>query len=82
MVGDDITPKAGRSWYEAVVDAMGRDFELLRVDFPDGWRPHFPEDEKFCGSSRGARVIWLLNVGKIRDEIRERLPPRPAPSTH
>jgi hypothetical protein len=82
MVGDELTPEARRSWYEAAVDAIGRDFELLRVNFPDGWRPHFPEDETLCGELKGARVIWLLNVGRIRDEIRTRLPPRSACSTN
>ncbi len=73
MVGDDMKPETRRSWIEALVGAVGQHFELLRVDFPDGWRPHFPEDEPRCGELKGARVIWLLNVGKIRAEIRERL---------
>jgi hypothetical protein len=73
MVGDDMKPETRRSWIEALVGAVGRHFELLRVDFPDGWQPHFPEDEQRCGELKGARVIWLLNVGKIRAEIRERL---------
>jgi hypothetical protein len=74
MVGDDLNPEARRSWVEAVVDAVGRQFELLRVDFPDRWQPHFPKDEQRCGELKGARVIWLLNVGKIRTEILQRLP--------
>jgi hypothetical protein len=80
MSGADTQPEARRSWVEAVVDAVGRDFELLRVDIPDGWQPqpHFLEDEERCGALKGARVIWLLNVGKVRDEIRGRLPPRSA----
>jgi hypothetical protein len=57
-----------------VVDAVGQEFELLRVDFPDGWRVRVPVDELHCGELRGARVIWLLNVKKIRDDIRDRLP--------
>src|SRR5216683_2842593 len=76
MSGDDTKPEARRSWVEAVVEAVGRDFELLRVDIPDGWQPHFREDEGRCGELKGARVIWLLNVGKIREEIRGRLPLR------
>jgi hypothetical protein len=82
MSGDDMKPEARRSWVEAVVDAVGRHFELLRVDIPDGWQPHCPEDKERCGELKGARVIWLLNVGKIRDEIRGQLPPRSAVSMH
>ena len=73
MVGDELKPEARQSWVEALVDAVGRHFELLRVDFPDGWQPHFPKDEQRCGELKGARVIWLLNVGKIRAEILQRL---------
>ena len=74
MSGDDLNPEARRSWLEAVVEAVGQEFELLRVDFPDGWRVRLPADEVHCGELRGARVIWLLNVKKIRDDIRDRLP--------
>jgi hypothetical protein len=77
MSGDDLKPEARRSWLEAMVAGAGPDFELLRVDFPDGWRPQvqppLPQDAAQCGELTGARVIWLLNVKKIRDEIRERL---------
>jgi DNA-binding transcriptional MerR regulator len=77
MSGDDLKPAARRSWLEAMVGAAGPDFELLRVDFPNGWRPQvqppLPQDAAQCGELKGARVIWLLNVKKMRDEIRERL---------
>jgi len=77
MSGDDLKPKARRSWLEAMVGAAGADFELLRVDFPDGWRPQaqppLPQDAAQCGELKGARVIWLVNVKKMRDEMRERL---------
>ena len=77
MSGDDLKPEARRSWLEAMVGVAGPDFELLRVDFPDGWRPQvqppLPQDAAQCGELKGARVIWLLNVKKMRDEIRERL---------
>ena len=77
MSGDDLKPEARRSWLEAMVGAAGPDFELLRVDFPGGWRPQvqprLPQDAAQCGELQGARVIWLLNVKKMRDEIRERL---------
>jgi MerR HTH family regulatory protein len=76
MSGDDLKPEARRSWLEAMVGAAGADFELLRVDFPDGWRPQvprLPEDAAQCGELTGARVIWLVNVKSMRDEIRKRL---------
>ena len=73
MSGDDLKPEARRSWLEAMVDAAGPDFELLRVDFPDGLQPQLPKDEAACGELTGARVIWLLNIKKMRDEIRDRL---------
>jgi len=73
MSGDDLKPEARRSWLEAMVEVVGDDFELLRVDFPDGWQPQLPKDEQQCGELKGARVIWLLNIKKMRDEIRKRL---------
>jgi DNA-binding transcriptional MerR regulator len=72
MSGDDEEPQPDQSWGSALLHALGKDFELLRVDFPDGWRPRGP-DEQVWGELRGARVIWLLNVKKIRDDIRRRL---------
>ena len=76
MSGDDLKPEARRSWLEAMVSAAGPDFEVVRVDFPDGWRPQvppLPHDAAQCGELKGARVIWLLNIKKMRDEIRARL---------
>ncbi len=73
MSGDDLEPEARRSWLEAMVEAGGPDFELLRIDFPDGWESQRRGDTQQCSTLEGARVIWLLNVKKIRDEIRERL---------
>jgi len=73
MSGDDEEPQPDRSWGPAVLHALGKDFELLRADFPDGWQPRGPADEQVWGELRGARVIWLLNVKKIRDDIRRRL---------
>ena len=73
MSGDNLNPEARRSWLEAMVEAVGDDFELLRVDFPDGWQPQLPKDDEQCGELKGARVIWLLNIKTMRDEIRKRL---------
>jgi len=73
MSGDDLKPEARRSWLEAMVAAAGDEFELLRVDFPPGWQPKLPGDKVACGALTGARVIWLLNIKKMRDEIRDRL---------
>ena len=74
MSGDDQLATPDRSWGPAVLHAVGNDFELLRVDFPDGWRPRWPGDEQVWGELKGARVIWLVNIRKIRDDIRARLP--------
>jgi hypothetical protein len=73
MSGDDEEPQPNRSWGSAVLYALGNDFELLRVDFPDGWRPRGHADEQSWGELRGARVVWLVNVKKIRDDILRRL---------
>jgi hypothetical protein len=72
MSGEDEAPQPDQSWGAALLHALGTDFELLRVDFPDGWRPQGLADERVWGELRGARVIWLLNVKKIRDDIRRR----------
>jgi hypothetical protein len=74
LSGDDEgEPQSHRSWVGAVIHAVGKEFELIRVDVPDGWQPPSPEEERHWGELKGARVIWLVNVRKIRDDIRARL---------
>jgi hypothetical protein len=63
----------GETIVGAVIHAVGKEFELIRVDVPDGWQPPSPEEERHWGELKGARVIWLVNVRKIRDDIRARL---------
>jgi DNA-binding transcriptional MerR regulator len=69
IVARDLRGTPADSWAAVVFQAAGPEFELVQARYPAGWQPRFAEDDRDCWVLRGARRVWVINLGQIRKAV-------------
>jgi DNA-binding transcriptional MerR regulator len=69
FLGGNLRGTPPDSWAAAVFQAAGPEFELVQARYPSGWQPRLKNDDRDCWVLRGARRVWVINIGQIRKAV-------------